>query len=119
MANKKITELDLAASATTDSFLVVVNSGNTVSPVTNKIYFSGLSNQIVKTYTGYVGNNSAVQFIYDHNLNTPNLFVSVKKTGNTGTQVYPETVFSGNNRLVLRFSAPPTTNEYYLTIMGY
>jgi len=68
-------------------------------------------------YSANVGNGSANTFTITHNLNTQNIFVSVRENS-SGYFVYPDIKFDDANTTILEFVSAPTTNQYYVAILG-
>jgi hypothetical protein len=64
-----------------------------------------------------IGNGSAVTFTITHNLNKSNTFISVRDVG-TGYFVYPDIKHANSNSAILEFSFAPTTNQYYVAVLG-
>ena len=118
MANIKISELNSATSATTDSLLVIVNDTNT-TPVTNRIFFSAITTQIISKYESVIGDGVNTEFTVTHNLNKTNVVISVRENISNGYVVYPDIQYINNNSIKLTFVIPPTTNQYYLSILSF
>jgi hypothetical protein len=69
-------------------------------------------------YTANIGNGTATSYSINHNLNTPNIIISMVKENSSGNVVYPDIVQTNSNYTQITFVSAPTTNQYSIIILG-
>ena len=85
-------------------------SGGTVD-----INLSGLTGSGTTKYSETFGDGSTTGFTITHNLNTEDVFVTVKEVSN-GNIIYPDIYINDSSNINLEFTIPPTTNQYRVTV---
>jgi len=68
-------------------------------------------------FTANVGNTTGSTFTLTHNLNRNDVFVAVRENS-SGYFAYPDVRYVNSNSVILEFATPPTTNQYYVSILG-
>lgn len=71
----------------------------------------------LKNYGTNVGNGTATSYTVTHNLGASNISVSVKENS-SGYFVYPDIKVSDTNTIVVEFANAPTTDQYYVMVLG-
>lgn len=69
------------------------------------------------SYTSNVGNAVANTFNITHALNTTTIIPAVRERS-TGYYVYPDMKVTSPNNIVLEFVSVPTSNQYFLIVLG-
>ncbi len=69
------------------------------------------------SYTTNIGDNSANTFNITHALNTTTIIPAVREIA-TGYYVYPDMKVTSPNNIVLEFVSVPTTDQYFLILLG-
>lgn len=69
------------------------------------------------SYTANVGNGTANTFNIAHGLNTTAVIPAVRELA-TGYYVYPDMKYTSANNIVLEFVSAPTTNQYFIIVLG-
>jgi hypothetical protein len=67
-------------------------------------------------FTANVGDGSAFFFVLTHNLGTRNVLVQLYANSGSFAQIECDIERTDNNNVTLRFSTPPTTNQYSVVI---
>lgn len=67
-------------------------------------------------YTINIGNGSATDFTITHNRNTRNVKVVVRENASPWAEVFTINEATTVNTVTVRFSTPPTTNQYTVTV---
>lgn len=69
------------------------------------------------SYTTNIGDNSANTFNITHALNTTTIIPAVREIA-SGYYVYPDMKVTSPNNIVLEFVSAPTTDQYFLILLG-
>lgn len=108
---------------------IVVNGDNIdIDPVgglpVNRGGFGGVTAAAAKTNLGFmtrfaltIGDNAALTFNVDHNLNTLDVHVSVRRVSD-GVEVETDVTMSTVNRVIIGFAVAPTLNQYRVIVIG-
>lgn len=108
---------------------IVVNPDNIdIDPVNglpiNRGGFGGITAAAAKTNLGFltrfaltIGDNAAVSFNVDHNLNTLDVQVSIRRVSD-GVDVEADVTMSTVNRVIVAFAVAPTLNQYRVVVIG-
>lgn len=108
---------------------IIVNPDNIdIDPVNglpvNRGGFGGITAAAAKTNLGFmtrfaqtIGDNAAVSFNIDHNLNTLDVHVSIRRVSD-GVEVETDVTMSTVNRVIVAFAVAPTTNQYRVIVIG-
>jgi trimeric autotransporter adhesin len=107
--NPKITG-SLSANASIGTAGQVLTSNGSIA------YWATPSAGVTK-YSTNIGNGSAMTFTITHNLNTADIFVAVREVS-SGYFVYPDVQYTSVNTIDIEFNIVPTTNQYYVSIIG-
>lgn len=101
-----------------DATLDYNNSTNrwqtTVGDITGTLITLPLANK----YSTTLGNGAATSFVVTHNLNTRDLAVTIRETGDDYEQVIADVVFTSLNTLTVMFATAPTSAQYTITVVG-
>jgi hypothetical protein len=65
-----------------------------------------------------IGDNSAVIFTLTHSLDKTRIIVSVREIS-SGYFVYPDIKYISTNQVELEFTTAPSTNQYFVSIIGF
>lgn len=103
----------VALNAQTFSANVVSGGGLSVSPSGLSIDTSVTSRHVA----GYVPSNGSTVVTFSHNLNTQDVVVQVREVSSGNKVLVCDTV-TGPNTITLEFAAPPSSNQYRVTVMG-
>lgn len=68
-------------------------------------------------FTLNIGDNAAVSFNVDHNLNTLDVQVSIRRVSD-GVEVEADVTMSTVNRVIVAFAVAPTANQYRVVVIG-
>lgn len=68
-------------------------------------------------FSSNVGNTTGTAFTLTHNLNRVDVFVAVRENS-TGYFAYPDIKYVNSNSVIIEFVTAPTTNQYYVSILG-
>ena len=96
------------------------NSGQVLTSAgSGNVYWSTVAGvgSIPSIFSANVGNNTNTSFSISHNLNTRNIFTSIREIS-SGYFVYPDVKLTTSNTIVLEFATAPTTNQYYVAMLG-
>ena len=74
--------------------------------------------QLANKYTTTLGNAVDTTFVVTHNLNTRDVAVTIRETGDDYEQVITDVTFTSLNTLTVAFAAIPTASQYTITIVG-
>ena len=80
-------------------------------------YWSTVSGGGALSFTSNVGNAVDTSFTVTHNLNTSKLIPAVRENS-SGYYVYPDIKYTSSNTIVLEFVSIPTTDQYFLILLG-
>lgn len=108
---------------------IVVNADNIDIDPTNGLPINrggtgGITAAAAKTNFGFmtrfsanIGDNAALTFNVDHNLNTLDVHVQVHRVSD-GVQIECDVTRSTVNRVIVGFAVAPSTNQYRVVVMG-
>ena len=114
------------------SSLSILDEGSLLTGTANSINFTGsgvtattVGNDVTVTitsggalsFTSNVGNAVNTSFTVTHNLNTSKLIPAVRENS-SGYYVYPDIKYTSSNTIVLEFVSIPTTDQYFLILLG-
>lgn len=72
---------------------------------------------LARKFTQTIGDTSATTFNIDHNFNTSDVTVAVRKVS-TGDHWLVDSTVSSVDRVVVSFATAPATNEFVVTVVG-
>lgn len=70
------------------------------------------------SYASLIGDGVTNPIVVTHNLDSSRILISIRNVA-TGYYVYPDIQFTSANTVTLEFVNTPTTNQYFVTILGY
>ena len=73
---------------------------------------------LANKYTTTLGNAVDTTFVVTHNLNTRDVAVTIRETGDDYEQVITDVIFTSLNTLTVAFATIPTASQYTITIVG-
>ena len=73
---------------------------------------------LANKYTTTLGNAVDTTFVVTHNLNTRDVAVTIRETGDDYEQVIADVIFTSLNTLTVAFATIPTASQYTITIVG-
>jgi hypothetical protein len=77
-------------------------------------YTSSLGN----IYSQNIGNGTDTVFTITHNLNTKNVFVTIREAVSPFEKVFADIYHDNNNQIILSFATPPPVSQYKVNIIG-
>lgn len=86
----------------------------TFGAITNGLTTLSLANK----YTTTLGNAVDTTFVVTHNLNSRDIVVTIRETGDDYEQVITDVTFTSTNTLTVAFAVIPTASQYTITIVG-
>jgi hypothetical protein len=94
------------------TFAAIPSSSEYVATVVP--YTSSLGN----IYSQNIGNGTDTVFTITHNLNTKNIFVTIREAVSPFEKVFADIYHDNNNQIILSFATPPPVSQYKVNIIG-
>jgi len=79
---------------------------------------SGTSGIGAATHSASIGNGVLTSFTINHNLDKSYVVITIKDNS-TNYIVYPDIKITSTNQIIVEFAAPPTANQYSVSIVGF
>lgn len=76
-----------------------------------------LSSSLNASYTTTIGDGINTSITVTHNLNTSKIFTMIKESS-SGVVVYPDITHTSSTQTVISFASAPTTNQYFVSMVG-
>lgn len=73
---------------------------------------------LTNKYTTTLGDGAATSFVVTHNLNTRDIAVTIRETGDDYEQVMADVKFTSTNTLTVVFATAPASAQYTITAVG-
>lgn len=86
----------------------------TLGDVTGTLVTLPLTNK----YSTTLGNGTDTSYVVTHNLNTRDIAITIRETGDDYEQVIADVVFTSLNTLTVMFATAPTSAQYTITVVG-